>query len=298
MLYWLFSDGRDFLGAVLIPVLCLTPVLLIAASLIWARAFAGRETNAAAYNGIQRFILLSTYAVVLLALMALFVVLLGDLAVQPARGRRVTNPLILLVTSAPPSIDVLRLFLFGLLLVLADAVALFGLHSALHDGGWLRERVDRLRRPPVTRGALGSAHFCTPREFRRFRHTDPDGLTLLGAFWGADRRRLDFGAGRFGMSGEDAARGLLALGGPGSGKTQGVILPTIADRMQAGHSLIVADPQGELLPLNSSTNCSASCSCSGSASADRVERRCPQRSLSPNSALSSAPNTALRSCAR
>jgi type IV secretory pathway TraG/TraD family ATPase VirD4 len=36
------------------------------------------------------------------------------------------------------------------------------------------------------------------------------------------------------------------LGGPGSGKTQGVILPVIADRMLAGHSLIVADPQGEL----------------------------------------------------
>ena len=41
---------------------------------------------------------------------------------------------------------------------------------------------------------------------------------------------------------------MLALGGPGSGKTQGVILPTIADRMQTGHSLIIADPQGELLP--------------------------------------------------
>ncbi|MBK8027750.1 MAG: type IV secretory system conjugative DNA transfer family protein [Chloroflexi bacterium] len=42
------------------------------------------------------------------------------------------------------------------------------------------------------------------------------------------------------------ARGLLALGGPGSGKTQGVILPAIADRMLAGHSLIIADPQREI----------------------------------------------------
>jgi type IV secretory pathway TraG/TraD family ATPase VirD4 len=48
------------------------------------------------------------------------------------------------------------------------------------------------------------------------------------------------------LGGEDIARGLLTLGGPGSGKTQGIILPAIADRMLAGHSLIVADPQGEL----------------------------------------------------
>ena len=41
-------------------------------------------------------------------------------------------------------------------------------------------------------------------------------------------------------------RGILALGSPGSGKTQGIILPAIADRMALGHSLIVADPQGEL----------------------------------------------------
>ncbi|MBE2270303.1 MAG: type IV secretory system conjugative DNA transfer family protein, partial [Anaerolinea sp.] len=75
---------------------------------------------------------------------------------------------------------------------------------------------------------------------------DPDGLTLLGAFWGDGKRRLDVGSGRFALSGEDIARGVLTLGGPGSGKTQGVILPAIADRMQSGHSLLIADPQGEL----------------------------------------------------
>jgi type IV secretory pathway TraG/TraD family ATPase VirD4 len=54
------------------------------------------------------------------------------------------------------------------------------------------------------------------------------------------------GSGRLCLGGEDVARGLLTLGGPGSGKTQSIILPTIADRMLAGHSLVVADPQGEL----------------------------------------------------
>jgi type IV secretion system protein VirD4 len=71
-------------------------------------------------------------------------------------------------------------------------------------------------------------------------------LALLCAFWGEGKRRLDLGSGRFCLDGEDVARGLLTLGGPGSGKTQGVILPAIADRMDAGHSLVVADPQGEI----------------------------------------------------
>jgi len=54
------------------------------------------------------------------------------------------------------------------------------------------------------------------------------------------------GTGQFCLSGEDIARGILTLGGPGSGKTQGIILPAIADRMLSGHSLVVADPQGEI----------------------------------------------------
>ena len=65
-------------------------------------------------------------------------------------------------------------------------------------------------------------------------------------FWGESKRRLDLGTGRFCLGGEDIARGILTLGGPGSGKTQGIILPAIADRMLAGHSLVVADPQGEI----------------------------------------------------
>jgi len=93
---------------------------------------------------------------------------------------------------------------------------------------------------------MGSAHFCTFREYRRYRRQDKDGITLLGAFWGDGKQRLDHGFGKFGLNGEDAARGILTLGGPGSGKTQGVILPVIADRMLQATSLIIADPQGEI----------------------------------------------------
>ena len=193
----------------------------------------------------QRALMALTYGLVLLTVTAVFVWALGDFAVRPARGRT-ANAVITALAGGPVHIDATRLFGFGVLLLMLNTTAALTLRAGLKNGGWLRERVDRLRTPRVKRGALGSSHFCTPREYKRFRRPDPQGLTLLGAFWGADKRRLDLGSGRFCLGGEDIARGLLTLGGPGSGKTQGVILPAIADRMRAGHSLIVADPQGEL----------------------------------------------------
>ena len=248
MMYVLFTEGRVLLTNWLIPLLCSTPVLLIATSFLLGAGIRRTENEALTRRQWQWWALAGCTIVALTTVTTLCVVLLGDLAVQPARSRRVTNSLILFLTGAPPNVDPFRLFLFGALVIFADIVTLLSLHHMLRDGGWLRERTERLRHPRMRRGALGSSHFCTMREFRRFRRFDPDGLMLLGAFWSGDMRRLDFGAGRFCLSGEDAARGILTVGGPGSGKTQGVILPAIADRMQAGHSLIIADPQGELLP--------------------------------------------------
>ncbi len=175
---------------------------------------------------------------------ALYLNLFGGTATQ--RRAAPTNALIAWIVGAPGSVNATRLFLFGVILMFLLMVTAIGLHSLLRNGGALREQFDRLRTPRVKRGALGSSRFCTLREYRRFRRADADGLTLLGAFWGENKRRLDLGAGRFSLSGEDIARGILTLGGPGSGKTQGIILPAIADRMRAGHSLIVADPQGEI----------------------------------------------------
>src|SRR5690606_13999732 len=151
-----------------------------------------------------------------------------------------------LLVRAPRGVNTMRLFLFGTMLAFTLMMTAVGLHSLLRNGGWLRERIDRLRAPIVKRGALGSSHFCTLREYRRFRRPYDEGLTLLGAFWGENKRRLDVGTGQFCLGGEDVARGILTLGGPGSGKTQGIILPAIADRMLSGHSLVVADPQGEI----------------------------------------------------
>lgn len=126
----------------------------------------------------------------------------------------------------------------------------FLVQKQLNPGSFLYELIDRLRMPVRIRGSAGSSHFCTQQEYRRFFRPKEDGINLYGAFWGhrvgTRYRRLDKGHGAFCLSSEDAARGVLVLGAPGSGKTQGMILPAIADRMKLKQSMIVVDPQGEL----------------------------------------------------
>jgi len=96
-----------------------------------------------------------TYALVLLGLTALYVLLFGDMAVQPARGRQATNALIRIITGAPSNINATRVFLFGMMGVMLGLFAIIGLHSGVRNGGWLRERVDRLRSPHhLTHSAL------------------------------------------------------------------------------------------------------------------------------------------------
>jgi type IV secretory pathway TraG/TraD family ATPase VirD4 len=244
MIYWLFTHGRELLSSLLLPLLCGAPLLTVLTALQLGAGIRRSGATGSPLSWTQRGLIAVTSAVVVLAVTALLLPPLGALALR--RGRADVNSLVAWLVGAPPGIDRLRLFAFAALLAFALLVTAIGLHSLLRSGGWLRERIDRLRAPSITRGALGSSHFCSPREYRRFRRPDPDGLVLLGAFWGDQRRRLDAGAGQFCLSGEDVSRGVLTLGGPGSGKTQGIILPAIADRMRAGHSLIVADPQGEI----------------------------------------------------
>jgi type IV secretory pathway TraG/TraD family ATPase VirD4 len=93
---------------------------------------------------------------------------------------------------------------------------------------------------------LGNAQLVDPQVFKkRWIKPDPLGLTLKGRFWGQGGKFLGT---QFCLDGEDVARGIAAFGTQGSGKTQAVILPAIADRMKANHSLVVTDVQGELTP--------------------------------------------------
>ncbi len=244
MIYWLFTDGRDGLTGFLFPLLCCAPIALLITATALGASIRRTSADSAPASWVQRILLGVTYAMVLLTVATVYLMLLGDQAVK--RGRSNTSDVIDLLVGAPPGIHTMRLFLFGMFLAFILMMTAIGLHSLLRNGGWLREKIDRLRAPMIKRGALGSSHFCTLREYRRFRRPDPEGLILLGAFWGENKRRLDVGTGQFCLGGEDVARGILTLGGPGSGKTQGIILPAIADRMLSGHSLVVADPQGEI----------------------------------------------------
>jgi len=128
--------------------------------------------------------------------------------------------------------------------VLALGLSIVVYNLAFQDKPGERSR-QVLERDEGQRKALGGAHLCRPGTFRRWSRSDPWGWTLQGQFWGARGNKL---GSRFCLSGEDIARGVAVFGAQGSGKTQSVILPAIADRMRCGHSLIVTDVQGELQP--------------------------------------------------
>jgi type IV secretory pathway TraG/TraD family ATPase VirD4 len=248
MLYWLYTDGRAVLTRLLLPLIALSVMLPAVLCLSLGRGIqrssAGTRIDG---TGLRRLLVLLTFGVVNLTSITAYVMAVGGTAILHRRSAETSSALILALAGGPSWIDHERLVSLSFTAFMVCAGASAALYSGVRNGGWLRERIDRLRRPPVRRGAMGSAHFCTLREYRRFRRSDRDGITLYGAFWGTNRLRLEQGFGKFCLNGEDAARGILTIGGPGSGKTQGGILPVIADRMLAGHSLIVADPQGELM---------------------------------------------------
>lgn len=242
MFYWLFTDGYLILQSLLWQLVCLSLAMPIVTS-VSLGAGIRRTSEEKQLTAWQQGLRVITYILIFATITAIYIMLLADRAI--AYGRPADSGFIRLVVGGQ-GIDQMRLFIFGAMLFMLWFMVGIGLHSGIKNGGWLRERIDRLRTPQIRRGALGSSHFCTMREYKRFRREDEEGLVLLGAFWGENKQRLDLGSGRFCLSGEDISRGILTLGGPGSGKTQGIILPAIADRMLSGHSLIVADPQGEI----------------------------------------------------
>lgn len=243
MFYWLFTEGRTIAIFVVLPLTCLALLL----PLLYALAAGVGVRRASEAVAVKRGVPLRLLAHLTwsLSLGAACIILAGETAVQ--RGRNMgSSPLLNALVGAPANVDGQRVFWFGLGMAGLVLVANLALAGQLKPGSTFREWVDSFCSPKRRRGEAGSSHFCTPREYKRYRRPDKEGITFFGAFWGERSARLDAGQGQFCLSGEDAARGILTLGGPGSGKSQAVILPVIADRMQAGHSLIIADPQGEL----------------------------------------------------
>ena len=100
MFYWLFTDGRALLGGCLAPLLCLT---LLAPILVSAMMGAGiqRTSSPQQAMGWKRGAKLFAHLIVLLGVSAIYLALLGDMAVQIARGRQPANGVIQLLAGAP-----------------------------------------------------------------------------------------------------------------------------------------------------------------------------------------------------
>jgi type IV secretory pathway TraG/TraD family ATPase VirD4 len=242
--YWLFMEGYEIFGKLwcIVPLVCLLPILVLGS--VWSLGVDIRRSEARPQAAWLPRLGLHLLVVVLLSM--IYIGIVGGFAIVRGFGTDFGGWMEFIIGQPPRFVNQPRILTFAIghwiTLFLANVI----LFQNLQAGGWLRGRMDQMRNPPVRRGELGSSHFCTGREYKRFRVADPEGMTFYGAFWGENKHRLDVGQGMFCLNGEDAARGILALGGPGSGKSQGVILPAIADNMKNGHSLIIADPQGEL----------------------------------------------------
>jgi type IV secretory pathway TraG/TraD family ATPase VirD4 len=182
------------------------------------------------------------------------IITLGEWALVSYEAPRIASPWLEGVANfliGPATSARIRLLIMTAVIMVSIIGVWKTVHLLTRDGSFLRETLNQLRQPNRKRGEMGSAHLCTPAEYTRFRQPDSDGITFLGAFWGQGKTirkplRLDAGDGRFCLSSRDIARGILTVGGPGSGKTQSIILPGIADWMRAGHPAIVVDPQNEL----------------------------------------------------
>src|SRR5690606_5070693 len=117
MFYWLFTEGRALLGGCLAPLLCLT---LTAPIMVSAMLGAGiqRTTEAPGISGWKRGAKLFVHLIVVVGVSAVYLTLLGDMAVQPLRGRQSTNSFVQLLVGAPPNVNAMRLFMFGMMLVM------------------------------------------------------------------------------------------------------------------------------------------------------------------------------------
>jgi hypothetical protein len=118
MIYWLFTDGRELLAGLLLPLLCLTALIPVAVTALsgagMRRSGESRSVRSSGWKQVGRFL---SYGITTLTITSLYPTLLGDLAVQQARGRQSASSLIQTLVGAPPNVNGVRLFLFGMLLL-------------------------------------------------------------------------------------------------------------------------------------------------------------------------------------
>ncbi|WP_020375073.1 VirD4-like conjugal transfer protein, CD1115 family [Sulfobacillus thermosulfidooxidans] len=125
-------------------------------------------------------------------------------------------------------------------------MAAFGLLGGAIYWGWQLQGNAPGRGVSSSPVAFGSARWRTPRELaaslQRWNATGPAGTNPAGLVAGADALRGPVRTAW--VLGKDGHN--LLLGAPGAGKSQKVILPSLAVIADAGENLVVTDPKGEL----------------------------------------------------
>ena len=260
MLYWIFSAYRQY-----VAIWFAIPLLVAGIAMPFIAAFTlgkpGRKIAGLGMGQREAKLVVATLAVVAVAVMHLALLAGGQLALR--KGIPAERSIFSQILVGPAEYDHFRLIAGAIVILLIGLGTSAFTYAQIRDGGSLREVANRMRDPLRRREELGSAHFCYPGEFVRLQKPKGDyELRLLGAFYGkrgpgdAPNKfyRLDKGPNRnnqwpwIALSAEDQARGMCLIGPSGTGKSQAGVLPVTADAMKAGQSLIVLDPQNELLP--------------------------------------------------
>jgi len=247
VIYFLFHTARGIapfiaLGATISTLVMLILFLLTAGASIRTSAEGGRPSRIAALFRLL-MVMFSTLAIISLA-----GILVGESAIKRAPADQETTNAILQFIIGPDTIDTRRALQFALITGMMIFVVNLLLISQTAQGSRLRLWIDRFRGINRQQDVHGSSHFATPQEFKRFRKDQKAGVNFYGRFHGDQQspNKFTYLGDQFSLSDEDAARGIITIGNPGSGKSSSVILPIIYDSMRLRQNLVITDPQLEL----------------------------------------------------
>jgi len=247
MIYFLFHTARGIapflaIGASLATLVMLVLFLLTAGASIRTSADGGKPSRTAALFCFLMVVFVSV------AIASIASTLFGETAIERAPRDQETPNAILQFIVGPDTVDTRRALQFALITGMAIFVVNFLLISQTAQGSGLRLWIDRFRGINRKQDVHGSSHFATPQEYKRFRKNQQGGVNFYGRFHGdqTSPNKFTYLGDQFSLSDEDAARGIITIGNPGSGKSSSVILPIIYDSMRLRQNLVITDPQLEL----------------------------------------------------
>ena len=93
MIYWLFTDGHELLGSLLIPLSCLTLLMPLIVSAVFGAGIQ-RSSEPQSISGWKRGLKLFTHGIVLLGITTIYLSLASNFAIETVRGRQSTNAFI------------------------------------------------------------------------------------------------------------------------------------------------------------------------------------------------------------